>query len=593
VWVDWEEQIVECAIKYGTDTEVNSPPKPGCESHADVKCYNNHVYWYDSCGEVEEKKEYCEQGCENGACKNAPTCTSHHQTKCYEGHSYWYDSCGNKEEKKQYCEHGCENGECLSEQCTSHHEYKCYGGYIYWYDSCGNKQEKKETCENGCEGISCIQEDVEPEPKSECTLNRCTIYEGDSIEYEDYTVSLTYVLDSNTAKVSVEGEPKEVDNATIQLISGLGVYVEDIELATEGKDSVTLILSTAYKSECTYHSNTGDWSECRIYEGGSLTYTGEKGLYEVEVIGVMDEENVIVRVNSESEELVKDENETLIDRLFVYVKDIYHYTTITAIDNVVVTLEEYLSECVDDICTNHLGEEVTYIDANEVSHLIDTVSIGSDGSSDIRVDNEMKEFFEGTTHTFGNLQVTTDEVNYAPLSSGVKSSYVILSMSLVQNSAVLNIKMRNVEYQEGESKVIDVDGTEYSLNLLGISDSSSLVFQIDDYENTYSRFIELYETEDDYPAGFEVTVEDINYSDKVGHINSAVISVGPEVSLFETQTKTLSLEGSSNEVYLLGVSDTDTVVVRIDDASRSIDLDETRSWNGFEVTVKDITYNPI
>ena len=36
VWVDWEGKIVECAIKYGTDTEVNSPPKPGCDSHTNA-----------------------------------------------------------------------------------------------------------------------------------------------------------------------------------------------------------------------------------------------------------------------------------------------------------------------------------------------------------------------------------------------------------------------------------------------------------------------------------------------------------------------------------------------------------------------------
>lgn len=80
-----------------------------------TKCFKGHVYWYDSCGEVEEKKEFCENGCVDGKCKQ---CQSQYQYKCYNGHVYWYDSCGNKGEKKEYCELGCEGNECLPETCT-------------------------------------------------------------------------------------------------------------------------------------------------------------------------------------------------------------------------------------------------------------------------------------------------------------------------------------------------------------------------------------------------------------------------------------------------------------------------------------------
>jgi hypothetical protein len=106
-WVDWRNQIVECATKKGEKEENETV----CYPHERFNCYDGHVYWYDSCGNREEKKEYCENGCEDGKC-NPPRCRVHHEYKCYGDHVYWYDSCGNREEKKEYCVSGCEDGEC-------------------------------------------------------------------------------------------------------------------------------------------------------------------------------------------------------------------------------------------------------------------------------------------------------------------------------------------------------------------------------------------------------------------------------------------------------------------------------------------------
>jgi len=44
-----------------------------CEENCILKdhteCYDNDLYWYSSCDDREDKKEECENGCENGACK--------------------------------------------------------------------------------------------------------------------------------------------------------------------------------------------------------------------------------------------------------------------------------------------------------------------------------------------------------------------------------------------------------------------------------------------------------------------------------------------------------------------------------------------
>ena len=47
-----------------------------CSSHSSYKCYDNDVYWYDSCGKLQDKKAECGTlGCSNNAC-NTVTCKS-------------------------------------------------------------------------------------------------------------------------------------------------------------------------------------------------------------------------------------------------------------------------------------------------------------------------------------------------------------------------------------------------------------------------------------------------------------------------------------------------------------------------------------
>ncbi len=53
---------------------------------------------------------YCQNGCSNDAC----ICITHSYSTCYSGDSYWYDNCGNKEEKKEECgSKNCYNGACM------------------------------------------------------------------------------------------------------------------------------------------------------------------------------------------------------------------------------------------------------------------------------------------------------------------------------------------------------------------------------------------------------------------------------------------------------------------------------------------------
>ena len=66
-----------------------TPPGPLCESHSYTACWNHDVYWYNSCGTIEDKKEDCE-------------------TSGYTGSNYCYDN----DVYRNYISGGCTSGVC-------------------------------------------------------------------------------------------------------------------------------------------------------------------------------------------------------------------------------------------------------------------------------------------------------------------------------------------------------------------------------------------------------------------------------------------------------------------------------------------------
>jgi hypothetical protein len=95
--------------------------EPDCTGHTDLcegkSCNDDNPCTADSCVEGECQHENKEEGtecadnkeCQSGVCK----CVPHSSYSCYSGDVYWYDSCGAKEEKKEACEIGCENNTCI------------------------------------------------------------------------------------------------------------------------------------------------------------------------------------------------------------------------------------------------------------------------------------------------------------------------------------------------------------------------------------------------------------------------------------------------------------------------------------------------
>jgi eight-cysteine-cluster-containing protein len=172
VWIDWTNKTIECAFKIGTEGKIVEKPKEGdCESHASYKCDSGNLYWFDSCGNKQEKKQYCQYGCSENKCLGE--CKSHAEYRCYGDNVYWFDSCGNKQDKKEYCDYGCENGFCKPSKGKTCEQA---GGYCIYPGSkpvCGNG-----ICESGeadIINVCPVDTQCQPSYKGTCPQDCMTI----------------------------------------------------------------------------------------------------------------------------------------------------------------------------------------------------------------------------------------------------------------------------------------------------------------------------------------------------------------------------------------------------------------------------------
>ncbi len=172
-----------CGVDAGPTPDVG----PSCASHAEQKCSDGAVYWFDDCGVREELVQECGPGmhCEGAACvPDAPECASHASKACSQGAVYWFDSCGQPESLAETCAAGthCEGGECVPDapSCTPHATQKCDGDNVYWFNSCDEKESVAEICDptQFCVESHCVKANFEgtwtvtadPPTKSACGL---------------------------------------------------------------------------------------------------------------------------------------------------------------------------------------------------------------------------------------------------------------------------------------------------------------------------------------------------------------------------------------------------------------------------------------
>jgi len=145
-----------------------------CISHDHKACYNNDVYWYNSCNQREGKFQECGstsswsnwtyacsdnkvyktrsrtvRGCSNASCYSRQETDTQFVEDCSQrSNACGYGNCSDTQRPVW----SCSNGQCVytcveSSSCCASHAYKqCYNNDVYWYNSCGNREEKVNEC---------------------------------------------------------------------------------------------------------------------------------------------------------------------------------------------------------------------------------------------------------------------------------------------------------------------------------------------------------------------------------------------------------------------------------------------------------------
>ena len=187
-----------------------------CSPDSFSKCSGAKLYWYDSCGNIGNVRDDCDDSahctvdsCVGDQCVHVPVsnccdseldcdggklciehdcvCKEEHHTACSEGHIFWFDSCQNRGSIAESCADGnpctidlCQEGECSYASITGccHTDEECGGGQVcqnglclckpnswkqcadgqlQWYDSCGAPGTIADTCDdkNPCTADTC------------------------------------------------------------------------------------------------------------------------------------------------------------------------------------------------------------------------------------------------------------------------------------------------------------------------------------------------------------------------------------------------------------------------------------------------------
>jgi hypothetical protein len=121
-------------------------PCPVCTAHSSSACFDNDVYWYNSCSVREGIRTECGDTtfganfCQNNDVYRNVLSKGCSNNSCYQNNgSELVQDCGS---------YGCSNGACNT--CTSHASTVCTGNNLVWRNSCGQAEEVKETCRVSC-----------------------------------------------------------------------------------------------------------------------------------------------------------------------------------------------------------------------------------------------------------------------------------------------------------------------------------------------------------------------------------------------------------------------------------------------------------
>jgi hypothetical protein len=212
----------DCCLEWSSWHTSNPDP---CDSHEDKKCYNNDVYWYDSCGEREEKYKEC-------------------------GSDSWTDNyrCSGDIVQREKIERGCSCGSCYEKEVWED------------YQDCSDLGK---VCQNG----QCVVLSPSVDIEANGSDGPIEIEYGDSVNlsWDSNNVDSCNAFGGWIGPISISGSQSTgnlYSSKTYTIIcSGPGGYTDD---------SVTVNVIEEYNNPP--EADAG--SDREVYEGESITLYG-------------------------------------------------------------------------------------------------------------------------------------------------------------------------------------------------------------------------------------------------------------------------------------------------------------------------------
>lgn len=149
------------------DVEYKINPPQCCVKESVKKCSGNDIYWFSSCGTLEDKVEKCQDKyvChdEDDDLAEAKCCKKEDHNDCYENNIYWYSDCKDLEGDyvQEALAYECDKSKgwvCRvfgpgARCCLQNYEKKCNvaDNNLYYYDSCDIKGDMVEDCTRYCD----------------------------------------------------------------------------------------------------------------------------------------------------------------------------------------------------------------------------------------------------------------------------------------------------------------------------------------------------------------------------------------------------------------------------------------------------------
>ncbi|MBU1246942.1 hypothetical protein KJ973_02765 [Patescibacteria group bacterium] len=185
-------------------------------------------------------------------------CSSHASWSCYSNDVYWYDSCGTREDKKQECGDNSTGAwganYCKADDSLYHsrvvHQRGCAGSSCY--DNTSTEEELVETCDDGdsgttdtCNAGSCVYTPISP-PTLTISVNPMAILSGEQTTVSWSSTNTTDCVGrlggAYPTSGSFDDSPASLPRTYTLTCTGPGGSIKDSATVTE-KSSSTLSLS--------------------------------------------------------------------------------------------------------------------------------------------------------------------------------------------------------------------------------------------------------------------------------------------------------------------------------------------------------------